>query len=252
MSSPPVPVVSPPEPPRPLTLVCANCHADLGGEYCAACGQRHEPHIHTVAHFAGKPSRASRTPTRGCGARSGTCSRARVSHARVLRAAARELPAAVPPLPRDQRAVLPGRRPAEGVAIEIGVEPEPTAERVEETEAAAAAREKVTGQVSEKLRLAAAKIEQQADRRCGAEGRGVSHRGRCARSSASRKAVQGPERNDRFCDEFNESGSPATRTTRAPLPAPRSPRTAARNSRRTSRTTCRAPCSSSCRCSRWS
>ena len=52
MSSPPVPVVSPPEPPQPLTLVCANCHAALDGEYCAACGQRHEPHVHTVAHFA--------------------------------------------------------------------------------------------------------------------------------------------------------------------------------------------------------
>ena len=54
MSSPPVPVVSAPEPPQPLTLVCANCHTALNGEYCAACGQRHEPHIHTVAHFAGE------------------------------------------------------------------------------------------------------------------------------------------------------------------------------------------------------
>jgi hypothetical protein len=52
MNSPPVPVVRPPEPPQPLTLVCANCHATLTGEYCAACGQRHEPHLHTVAHFA--------------------------------------------------------------------------------------------------------------------------------------------------------------------------------------------------------
>jgi hypothetical protein len=52
MSSSPVPVVPPPEPPQPLTLVCSNCHAALGGEYCAACGQRHEPHLHTVAHFA--------------------------------------------------------------------------------------------------------------------------------------------------------------------------------------------------------
>jgi hypothetical protein len=52
MSSPPVPVVVPPEPPQPLTLVCANCGAALDGEYCAACGQRHEPHLHTVAHFA--------------------------------------------------------------------------------------------------------------------------------------------------------------------------------------------------------
>src|SRR5689334_2550207 len=54
MSSPPVPVVSPPEPPQPPTLVCANCHAALTGEYCAACGQRHEPHVHTLAHFAGE------------------------------------------------------------------------------------------------------------------------------------------------------------------------------------------------------
>ncbi|HEY6124506.1 MAG TPA: DUF3667 domain-containing protein [Steroidobacteraceae bacterium] len=54
MSSPPVPVVSPPETPQPLTLVCANCHAPLNGEYCSACGQRHEPHIHTVVHFAGE------------------------------------------------------------------------------------------------------------------------------------------------------------------------------------------------------
>jgi hypothetical protein len=34
--------------------VCENCHAELSGEYCARCGQRHEPHIHTVAHFAGE------------------------------------------------------------------------------------------------------------------------------------------------------------------------------------------------------
>jgi len=52
MSSPPVPVVDPPEPPQPLTLVCANCGSALDGKYCAACGQRHEPHLHTVAHFA--------------------------------------------------------------------------------------------------------------------------------------------------------------------------------------------------------
>lgn len=54
MSELPVPAVTPPETPPPRTLVCANCHAPLSGEYCAACGQRHEPHIHTVAHFAGE------------------------------------------------------------------------------------------------------------------------------------------------------------------------------------------------------
>jgi hypothetical protein len=52
MSELPVPVVSAPEPPKPETLVCANCGAPLDGEYCAACGQRHEPHVHTLGHFA--------------------------------------------------------------------------------------------------------------------------------------------------------------------------------------------------------
>ncbi len=64
MSELPVPVVSPPELPKPETVagsaepsgsdskVCANCGAPLGGEYCAACGQRHEPHVHTLGHFA--------------------------------------------------------------------------------------------------------------------------------------------------------------------------------------------------------
>lgn len=54
MSEVPVAVVSPPEIPKPQTLVCANCGAELQGEYCVACGQRHEPHIHSVAHFAGE------------------------------------------------------------------------------------------------------------------------------------------------------------------------------------------------------
>ena len=40
--------------PAPTTLVCANCRAALAGEYCAACGQRHEPHVHTIGHFVGE------------------------------------------------------------------------------------------------------------------------------------------------------------------------------------------------------
>lgn len=47
----PVPVVRPPDPPTAQTRVCANCGADLAGEYCAVCGQRHEPSVHTVGHF---------------------------------------------------------------------------------------------------------------------------------------------------------------------------------------------------------
>jgi hypothetical protein len=49
-----LPVSLPPELPKPQTLVCANCGAELAGEYCAACGQRHEPHVHTVGHFVGE------------------------------------------------------------------------------------------------------------------------------------------------------------------------------------------------------
>jgi hypothetical protein len=31
-----------------------NCGAQLADEYCAACGQRHEPHLHSVGHFMGE------------------------------------------------------------------------------------------------------------------------------------------------------------------------------------------------------
>jgi hypothetical protein len=43
-----------PDIPPPQTLVCSNCGTSLSGEYCVACGQRHEPHIHSMAHFAGE------------------------------------------------------------------------------------------------------------------------------------------------------------------------------------------------------
>jgi hypothetical protein len=48
------PAVTAAEIPPPQTLVCSNCGASLSGEYCVACGQRHEPHIHSMAHFAGE------------------------------------------------------------------------------------------------------------------------------------------------------------------------------------------------------
>jgi hypothetical protein len=31
---------------------CQNCGAPLDGDYCAACGQRDEPHVHSLGHFA--------------------------------------------------------------------------------------------------------------------------------------------------------------------------------------------------------
>jgi hypothetical protein len=30
---------------------CQNCGAALRGPYCAACGQRHDPHVHSLGHF---------------------------------------------------------------------------------------------------------------------------------------------------------------------------------------------------------
>lgn len=49
---PPAEVVGPPEIPLPQTRVCANCGTPLAGEYCTKCGQRDEPHVHSVSHFA--------------------------------------------------------------------------------------------------------------------------------------------------------------------------------------------------------
>jgi hypothetical protein len=36
----------------PAATRCQNCGAALAGPYCASCGQRHEPHIHSLPHFA--------------------------------------------------------------------------------------------------------------------------------------------------------------------------------------------------------
>ncbi len=39
--------------PPPLPAYnCENCGTALEGEYCSACGQRYEPHVHSLGHFA--------------------------------------------------------------------------------------------------------------------------------------------------------------------------------------------------------
>ena len=35
----------------PPAARCANCQAPLSGRFCSACGQRHEPHIHSLGEF---------------------------------------------------------------------------------------------------------------------------------------------------------------------------------------------------------
>lgn len=42
----------PPATTGPSATACQNCGAPLAGHYCARCGQRHEPHIHSLPHFA--------------------------------------------------------------------------------------------------------------------------------------------------------------------------------------------------------
>ena len=161
MSSPPVPVVSAPEPPQALTLVCANCHAALAGEYCGVCGQRHEPHVHTVAHFAGEAfesvshadSRLWRTLWYLL-ARPGFLTREFFAGRRV-----RYLPPFRLYLVISVLFFLVVGTPDSPMIIDDN----PAAERVENMNAAAAALEKETGPGSDALKMAAARIRQQAE-----------------------------------------------------------------------------------------
>jgi hypothetical protein len=36
----------------PAAKLCQNCDSPLAGHYCAQCGQRHEPHVHSMREFA--------------------------------------------------------------------------------------------------------------------------------------------------------------------------------------------------------
>jgi hypothetical protein len=46
-----VPIAAPAGTGEARSGVCANCGATLQGAYCTACGQKHEPHVHSVGHF---------------------------------------------------------------------------------------------------------------------------------------------------------------------------------------------------------
>jgi hypothetical protein len=163
MSSLPVPVVGAPEPPQPLTLVCANCHAALAGEYCAACGQRHEPHVHTIAHFAGEAfesvshadSRLWRTLWYLI-SRPGFLTQEFFAGRRV-----RYLPPFRLYLVISVVFFLVVGTP-QGKPVEFDLSVEPTPERVEKMKAVASGLEAETGPQSEALKQAAALIRQQA------------------------------------------------------------------------------------------
>jgi hypothetical protein len=166
MNSPPVPVVSPPEPPQSLTLVCANCHATLTGEYCAACGQRHEPHLHTVAHFASEAfesiSHADSRLWRTIGyllVRPGFLTRQFFDGKRVRYLPPFRLYLVISVL----FFVVVGLPEGAAVHIEVdGVTATPT-ERIEKMEETAAELRKDTGPASGALALAADALERQAE-----------------------------------------------------------------------------------------
>lgn len=44
-------VATEPSPPLLPQARCQNCDAPLEGPYCADCGQRHDPHLHSLGHF---------------------------------------------------------------------------------------------------------------------------------------------------------------------------------------------------------
>ena len=47
-------VVVAPETPAAHSGSCANCGTPLTGRFCSACGQRDEPHVHSIGHFFAK------------------------------------------------------------------------------------------------------------------------------------------------------------------------------------------------------
>ena len=245
MNSPPVPVVSPPEPPQPLTLVCANCHGTLTGEYCAACGQRHEPHIHTVAHFAGEAfesishadSRLWRTLWYLL-ARPGFLTREFFDGKRV-----RYLPPFRLYLVISVLFFVVVGLP-EGAAIKIdvdGVTAKPT-ERIEKMKETAAELRKDAGPASGALKVAADALERQAE-----EERAALEADPDAKP---RKGLAKSNAITEFCESFRDADPTANANyarLRDVLRA-RSPTTAAPSSARPSCTTSRRPCSCSCRC----
>ncbi len=146
-------------------MVCANCGAALAGDYCASCGQRHEPHIHTVAHFAGEAfesishadSRLWRTLWYLL-ARPGFLTREFFTGHRV-----RYLPPFRLYLVISVLFFLAVGLP-EGGAFQLDVDTRTPAERAADMRAVAAEFEKDSGPASEGLKLAAAALKQQADR----------------------------------------------------------------------------------------
>jgi hypothetical protein len=183
--------------------VCANCHAALAGEYCATCGQRHEPHVHTVAHFASEAlesvshadSRLWRTLWYLL-ARPGFLTREFFAGRRV-----RYLPPFRLYLVISLVFFLVVGLP-EGVAVDI--DDDPTAERVESMNEAAAALDKVKGPVSAELKQAAARIRAQAEREKAALKAEEADGDDAAPASVVEPKVGLQDQNamTEFCDEF--------------------------------------------------
>jgi hypothetical protein len=217
MSELPVPVVSPPQPPAAQTLVCANCGSALAGEYCAACGQRNEPHVHTVVHFAGEAfesishadSRLWRTLWYLL-ARPGYLTREFFDGRR-----ARYLPPFRLYLVVSVVFFLVVGVPSETV---LPASDPPTAEAIESMKSAADALEKELGPGSEALRKIGAGLRRQAEKDSAALARGEGADAADDGSAAAELTAQAPESSAKkkkeglqpknamtdFCDEFKE------------------------------------------------
>ena len=171
---------------------------------------------------------------------------ARFPDARILRRQARALPAAVPPVPGHQRAVLPGRGVAGGPgSIVDDKRPRDDGCRRNEGIGGAVSRTDAAP-VREALRKAADEI---AARKGGAAGSAT-------RSRRAWKRPRDAERDDRVLRRVQGGRSARQPELRHSLQAACAKDR--RGSRRRAgvgrswRTTSRAPCSCSCRCSRWS
>ena len=197
MNELPVPVVSTPELPAPAPAPCANCGTPLAGPYCTHCGQRDEPHVHTVSHFAAEAfesithadSRLWRTLWYLL-ARPGRLTQEFFDGKRV---------SYLPPfrlyLVISLLFFLVARLP-EGAAIEI--DSEPTAERIEKMNQAAGMLEGELARTPGAAEAAAAIREQAAREEAAAKGPPIA----AGDENAVRKGLQENNAFTQFCDEF--------------------------------------------------
>lgn len=175
---------------------CANCGAPLNGRFCAACGQRHEPHIHSVAHFAAEGfesiSHADSRLWRTLGyllSRPGFLTREFLAGRRM-----RYLPPFRLYLVISVLFFLVVGIPSGDV---VRLDGDASPERAEKLRAVASELEKDAGPASDALKATAAALREQAQRETDAQDPGATSAGGPATSERTELA--------RFCDSFKST-----------------------------------------------